>query len=202
MELSPFGRIAAFAAVVLVLTGMAVWLFLPESSSAGGSARRPQSHRSSSPGPVPTPRPTAPGLADIYQWLPFSPAGLTSAAQVTVEFAKDYGTFSYTESSGAYVAPMRRLATSQLLQVIGRAYAAPGLAAARASGRQVSVATASIESLRAFGPSSLTFIVDITQRIAGPAGSKQQSTGYAVTVTGTGTSWQVSDIELEGAGNQ
>ena len=58
-----------------------------------------------------------------------------------------------------------------------------------------------ISSLRAFGPSSMTFIVTAAQRLATASGVSSGSTQYAVTVTGSGSSWQVSDIELESAGN-
>ena len=130
-----------------------------------------------------------PGAADIYQWLPFTQASLTSAAGVTTQFAADYGTFSYGQSTAAYLAPMRPLMTSELAQVIGRAFAAPGVAGARTSGKQVSAGTAVIASLRAFGPSSITFVVAVTQRLTDSKGHSQQVTRYAVTLIGTGASW-------------
>lgn len=205
MELSPVQRIAAFAVIVAVLAGLGVWLFLPKSSAASGS---PPGHTTSSPPSRPSSPPSSPGsgtggtgTANIYQWLPFTEAGLASAARLTTQFATDYGTFSYTQSAAAYLAPMRPLAQSSLLAVIGRAYASPGLAASRTSQKQSATATVVIESLRAFGPTSLTFVVRITSKITGTKGSSTKVTGYAVTVTGTGTSWQVSDIELQGAGN-
>jgi len=141
-------------------------------------------------------------VPDIYQWLPFTESGLASAARVTVAFGNDYGTFSYTENTASYLAPMQPLITPQLAQLLGRAYSAPGVAAARASSKQVSSATSVISSLRSFGPSSLTFIVAIMERITDTKGRSQQITDYAVTVTGIGTSWQVSNIELATVGNQ
>jgi hypothetical protein len=71
----------------------------------------------------------------------------------------------------------------------------------RTSQKQVSSGTAVISSLRAFGTSSLTFVVTAGQRLATSDGTSTGSTQYAVTVTGSGSSWQVSDIELESAGN-
>ena len=47
----------------------------------------------------------------------------------------------------------------------------------------------------------MTFIVTAGQRLATANGTSSGSTKYAVTVTGSGRSWQVSDIELESAGN-
>src|SRR6266568_1452474 len=183
MELSPFQRLAAFAVVVLVLAGLGAYLFLPQ-SPATGSGRSPSHPGSSSPAPAPSPGGPAPSgqatpsgqaAPDIYQWLPFTQAGL---------------------------APMRPLITSQLAVALGRAFAAPGVAGTRVSSRQVATATAAIVALRAFGPSSLTFVVAITQRIASSKGTSKRTTYYAVTLTGTGSSWQVNDIELASAGNQ
>jgi len=71
----------------------------------------------------------------------------------------------------------------------------------RTGQRQVSTGTAVINSLRAFGPSSMTFIVTAGQRLTTANGTSSGSTQYAVTITGSGSSWQVSDIELESAGN-
>ena len=59
-----------------------------------------------------------------------------------------------------------------------------------------------ILAVRAFGPTSLTFVVAISQRITSTKGTGKQITNYAVTLTGTGSSWQVNDIELASAGNQ
>lgn len=204
MELSPFQRIAAFAAVVVVLAGLAVYLFYPQSSAAGGGkpGGGPRSP-GSSPAPSQTsPPPSGRPAPDIYQWLPFTQAGLASAAATTTSFAVHYGTFTYTESTQAYLAPMRPLMTPELAPVLGRAFAAPGVVSARSGTRQVATATAEILQLRAFGASSLTFVVAIDQRIVSSKGTARQRTDYAITLTGSGSDWQVSDIELASAGNQ
>jgi hypothetical protein len=198
MELSRFGRIGAFVVIVVALAGMAVYFFLPQPSAAGSKpARSPSPAAAASP----SSSPAASGLADIYQWVPFTQAGLSAAAQLTIEFARDYGTYSYSQSTASYLAPMRPLASPELVQIIGRAFAAPGVAGSRAAGKQVVTETASIVSLRAFGPTSLTFVVDLTEHVAATKGRSEQTTAYAVTVTGTGISWQVTDIELASAGN-
>jgi hypothetical protein len=75
------------------------------------------------------------------------------------------------------------------------------VASQRSSDKQVATATAVISSLRAFGPSSITFVVTVSQQITGTGGASQNTTQYAVTVTGSGTGWQATDIELASAGN-
>ena len=47
----------------------------------------------------------------------------------------------------------------------------------------------------------MTFTVTAGQRLVTRNGTSSGSTQYAVTVTGSGASWQVSDIELATAGN-
>ena len=212
MELTPVQRLITFAIVVLVLAGLGVYLFLPKSSD--GAAAQPRSsptpsHQPASPaatGPTSSspaaPPPSSGNDPDIYSWLPFTQAGLASAARVTTTFAADYGTYSYRQNAASYLAPMKPLITGQLAELLGRAYSAPGLVAARVNGKQVSVGSASITSLRAFGPSSITFVVALTERTTGTQGRGRQLGNYAITVTGAASSWQVSNIEPESAGNQ
>lgn len=220
MELTRAQRFLAFVVVVGLLAGIGSYIFLPSAlgqagggSAGGGRPSNQASSRAPRPGGTPAPAITSaasqPGGSsgqgqsppDIYQWLPFSQAGLAAASRVAVKFSDDYGTYSYSQDATAYLAPMTPLITSQLAQLIGRAYQAPGVASARTSQRQVSTGKAVIVSLRAFGPASLIFVVQLTQRITSTAGASQQLTSYAVTLTGGGTSWQVSDIELASAGN-
>jgi len=218
MELSAAQRRIAFALVVFALAGLGVYLFT--SAGHGAPARQgataPTRRNSPPPGQEASQPPAAASVAPsvsttqapgIYQWLPFTPAGLSSAAAVAVRFGDAYGTFSYTQNAAAYVATMRNLIVPQLSGQIAAAYSTPGVASMRTSRKQVSAGSASITSLRAFGPSSLTFVMAVTEQITatqgaqGTQGASQTTTDYAVTLTGGDTSWQVSDIELEGAGN-
>jgi hypothetical protein len=209
VELSPVHRFVAVVVMVLVLAGLGAYLFLPRSVVAGTS-QPPSSLRSTAPsGPRSAAasgsrRPSSragQSQPDIYKWLPFTRAGLASAAATTMSFATRYGTYSYTESAQTYIASMRSLAASQLAVALGRAFAAPGVAGPRARTKQVATATAAILSLRAFGQSSLTFVIQLNQRISSTKGTSRRTTDYAVTLTGTGSSWQVNDIQLASAGN-
>ncbi len=156
---------------------------------------------SAPPVSVPTVTAAAAGSVDIYAWLPFTQRALATAASVAVQFSIDYNTFTYTETAAGYVAKMGGLITGQLATTLQTAYQTPGVAKLRTSQKQVSTGTASIISIRAFGPSSLTFIVTAGQRLVTTNGTTSGSTQYAVTVTGAGSSWQVSDIELQDLGN-
>jgi hypothetical protein len=215
VEITPLGRRITFGAIVFVLVGLGAYLIgpaahgsgAPGSPSAGSPSAEPHltpaaSSVPASPSPAPGPTPSATtGTPDIYQWLPFTPSELGAAASAVRQFGDAYGTFSYTETPAAYIAPIARLASSELAAQIKEAYALPGVAAARTSARQVSTGTADIQSLRAFGPTSLTFVVQITENLVTATGHSKQATSYAITLTGTAATWQVSDIELQSAGN-
>jgi hypothetical protein len=214
MEPTSGQRRAAFVIVVVALAGLGIFLLRPAASGAArrGGAAPPASARpatSSQPPaatpPPPTPRarpaPAPAGRASIYQWLPFTARDLASAAAVATRFGDLYDTFSYSVSAAGYVQQMRAVITGQLAAELARAYATPGVAGPRQQQKQVSTGAASISSLRAFGSGSITFIVSISQKITERSGTSRDTTQYAVTVTGSGTSWQVNDIELASAGN-
>ena len=169
------------------------------------------SHHPAQPVPQPVPsaasvaaQPATQGpapLAGSSAWLPFTQQDLAAAGAVTVKFSVDYDTYSYTETAARYVGKMDGLITAQLATTLRGDYSIPGVAKLRTSQKQVSTGTATIDSLRAFGPESLTFLVDTTQQLVTVGGTSNGSTQYAVTVTGSGLSWQVSQIELAAVGN-
>ena len=218
MEPTPGQRKAAFAVIVVALAGLGIFLIRPGASGSASPAQSPAATRpAASPpaGPAAAatqPAATAPagpaasqpasaGQADIYQWLPFTPAELARAAAVATRFGALYDTFSYSDSARAYVQRMRDVSTAQLSGVLARAYATPGIAGPRAQAKQVSTGAARISSLRAFGSGSITFVVVISQKITDTKGTSRNSGQYAVTVARAGGSWQVTDIELASAGN-
>ena len=210
MELSPRQRGVAFAAIVIALAALGYYLVVPAVTHSGGHAQAATTPAAAGPTTATAPALTAPAVTpsaaatrgvDIYAWLPFTEQNLTAAASVAVRFSVDYDTFTYTESAAAYVNAMGGLITGQLAVTLKAAYQTPGVAKLRTSQHQVSTGTAVISSLRAFGPSSMTFTVTAGQRLVTRNGTSSGSTQYAVTVTGSGASWQVNDIELATAGN-
>ncbi len=216
MDLSPAQQKLVFALIVVVLAALGYWLILPKltHSHAPSAATSPTASAATSPSAIATtpvsapsteaPAPavtTSPGAVNIYSWLPFTQQELADAAAVTVKFSVAYNTYTYTENAAAYVAQMNGLITGQLATTLQTSYDTPGVAQLRKSQQQVSTGTAVINSLRAFGSSSLTFIVNTGQRLVSSRGTTHGTAQYAVTVTGSGSSWQVNDIELSNAGN-
>jgi hypothetical protein len=205
MDISPAARRLIFGLIVCVLVVLGAYLLGPVAHGAGKSASKrdtaPRARASTAPaGPVTASEPAV-GQPDIYQWLPFTQTGLAAAASVVVRFGDAYGSYSYIQNAAAYAAPLTPITSPQLVSQIEAAYSAPGVAAIRVGGHQVAVGTATIGSIRAFGPSSLTFLVQVAQELTDTSGPSTVSTVYAVTVTGSGTSWQVTDVELASAGN-
>jgi hypothetical protein len=213
MDLSPGQQKAVFVLIVVVLAALGYWLIVPkvtQSHAQAATSPTPTAAATSASAPAQTPVSTAPavtaspaatGSVNIYAWLPFTPQDLADAAAVTLKFGVDYNTYTYTEDAQAYVAKMNGLITGELASTLQALYATPGVAKLRTGQKQVSTGTAAISSLRAFGSSSLTFVVNMGQRLASSQGTTNGSSQYAVTVTGSGASWQVDDIELASAGN-
>ncbi len=193
--------------IVCVLVVLGAYLIRP-ATHPGQPARQPPRHRArgswhaASGGSSPAAGAASPsGQPDIYQWLPFNQSGLAAAAGTATRFGDAYGTYSYTESASAYGASLQPFASVSLVQQIEAAYAAPGVASARAGSKQVAVGVATIDAIDAFGPTSLTFDIQIAQRVTATTGASQQSARYSVTVTGDGTNWQVASVELATVGN-
>ena len=215
MDPTPGQRKAAFVVIVLALAGLGIFLVRPGASGSAAPAPSPAASRAattpaspvtqppaaSGPATAPSPDPESAAPARIYQWLPFTAAELTRAAALATRFGDLYDTSSYSENATEYVRKMRNLISPQLAGVLARAYATPGVAGPRLRAKQVSTGTSSISSLRAFGSGSITFIVTINQKITSTKGVSRNTGQFAVTVSGSGRSWQVSDIELAAAGN-
>jgi hypothetical protein len=215
MDLTSAQRKLAFAVIVLALAGLGAFLLWPRSSPAASQAAPgPAAHAvTSAPAPASATSPAAAGspepsgpAANIYQWLPFSQADLTRAAGVVRQFSADYATYSYTESADRYVGRMRGLVTPALAATLARGYATPGVAQARTRQKQSATGSGVITALRAFGGSSLTFLVRLSQRTysterAGKTTAHVASGDYAITITQSGSGWQVNDIQLASAGN-
>src|SRR6202044_3404614 len=141
------------------------------------------------------------GPVNIYNWLPFTEQDLAAAAAVTTGFCVDYDTYTYTESAFAYIGKMSALMTSGLAARLQEGYTTPGTAALRTGKKEISPGTATITSLRAFGQTSLIFVVNVTQNLVSSGKTSSGTTPYAVTVTDSTDGWQVSDIELASLGN-
>ncbi|HSZ38903.1 MAG TPA: hypothetical protein VK817_03000 [Trebonia sp.] len=229
MNLSSGQQRALFIAIVVVLAGLGIYLIGPgghSSSGSSGATASPSATAAASDTPpaiVPTSPGTPPasanpsivsptsapsgtttvgkGQANIYDWLPFSQADLTSAANTALRFGVEYGTWSYTESYQAYVGKMRGLIAPEFATSLEATWATPGTQSQRTSQKQVSAGTAGITQLAAYGPGSITFDVSIAEKLTSTGGDHTDTTSYAVTLVTSASGWVVNDIEYANAGN-
>jgi hypothetical protein len=203
MELSSGQQRLLFVVVVLALGGLGIFLLGSRHRTAAPPPARPSASAAPATStPAAAPATTAGGGGvDIYQWLPFTQQDLTAASRTTVAFAADYENWSYTEPAQAYVAKMNGLVTANFAASLQNSYATPGVAALRSAQKQISTSSGGIASIRSFGAGSITFVVNIAQRLATVSGTTNSSNQYAVTVVSNATGWQVNDVELAGAGN-
>jgi len=206
MELSSGQQRLLFVVVVLALAGLGIYLVGGRHHTSSPPPSRPSASAApvtSTSAPVAAPATTAPsGGADIYQWLPFSQQDLTAAARTTVAFSADYENWSYTELAPTYIAKMNGLVTGNFAASLQNSYATPGVAALRSAQKQISTSNGTIASIQSFGSGSITFVVNIAQRLATTTGTANSTKQYAVTVISNGGGWQVNNVELAGAGNQ
>ena len=224
MDLTSGQRRLVFVVIVIALVGLGIFVIrgrnsggTPAAAPATSASASQSSASASSAGgtagdsvppsslPAATPASTT-GGAEIYQWLPFTPAGLAAAAQTTTTFAKDYVTWSYTESEAAYADKLSGLVTSVELATLTNGYSTAGVAGPRVADKQVSTGSGTIDSIKSFatgsGPVSITFVVTINQQVTSTQPTNAESNQYAVTVASSGSTWQVNDIELSALGNQ
>jgi hypothetical protein len=220
MELTPGRQRLVFVVVALALVALGGYLI--ESHGSGGAPAAAPSASAGTPRPsasVPSPGGTAGGSvppssvpaatpastaggAEIYQWLPFTAADLSAAAQTTTTFAKDYATWSYTESAAAYAAKLSPLVNAQELAILKNGYSTSGVAGPRAAQKQVSTGSGTIDSIRSFGAGpTITFVVTINQQVTPTQPNATATSQYAVTVVSSGGIWQVNDLELSQLGN-
>ena len=215
MDLTRGQQRLVFAVIVIAL--VVLGFFLIKNRESGNPAAAPTASATAKPSPaaqtqtqsadvppavVPsaTPVSTA-GGAEIYQWLPFTPADLTAAAATTTKFADVYATWSYTEDKAAYGAKLKPLVTALELTTLEYDYSTAGVAGPRAADKQVSTGSGTIDSISSFGPGTITFAVTISQQVTSTQPTSTVNGQYSVTVESQAGGWQVSSIELSSLGN-
>lgn len=218
MDLSPGQQRGLFVVIVIVLAAFGIYIATtgdrpankPAAQSSSAPVQPPPSVAppTAAPGASTAPPPegstSAKGQANIYDWLPFSQSDLTSAAHAALTFAADYGTWSYTESPGAYVGKMNGVVTGQLASTLKSSYGTPQTASQRTKNKQQSKASGGITQIRSFssGSRSITFLVNIAETLTSSGQSPQTSTTqYAITCVPGPGNWEVNDIEYASAGN-
>ena len=207
MDLSDGQRKALFACVAVVLIALGVFLTLSAQSNhhttaARGTATTQPPAPTIAPSSLPTAtQTTPPGQFDIYSLLPFDQAQFATASNVAQQFTTSYGTYSYNQSVTAYAARLRTLATNDVVSQVEQGASAPGLVSQEQQGKEVSVGSATVNSIRNIGTTSIIFVVTGYQQITSSGKSSTTSTQYAVTVQNSGGAWMVSGFQPSNVGN-
>jgi hypothetical protein len=142
------------------------------------------------------------------QLLPFSPDQITQAANLAARFAATYASHRYDEAPSTYLNHLDPMMSPQLRPVIERAATDPATLTQRRRLQQITTAHARPETIRALGPTSITFLLAVTEHVATAHANRTDTSHYALTVTraadqsddGSG-GWQVYAIELASTGN-
>lgn len=205
MDLTDGQRRLAFAGIVVVLAGAGVYLTVPglngsdHHSAHPHHSVRPTATASSSP-PEVTPSPGS-SHYDIFSMLPFDKSQFNAAAGLAQRFVTAYGTYSYKQSQKSYDDKLASMASSSFAKQLGQNSGA-GVAGQNAKKNHVvSTGSASVDSIRTYTKSSIIFVVTSHQQVSSKKGSSSSDEKYAVTVTQSGGSWQVYDLEPASAGN-
>ena len=216
MELTPGRQRLFFAAVVILLALLGIYLVGPGRShgAAPAASTAPANPAATvSPSPLgvpsavaaPTPVAVTPVKgANIYNWLPFTQQDLSTAAGVTLAFAAADETFSYTDTAAAYAARVSGLVTPALSQTLESQFAPPAVQQQRAQQHLVSKSSGSIVRITSFGTTpqaSITFVVDITVQTTASGQTTSAASSFAITAVTAPGGWAVHDIEPATAGN-
>src|SRR6266571_4294484 len=181
MELNPRQQKLAFAVIVVILAGLGVYLLLPQATGS------PHAAASASPTPAPTAAEVTPVVPTASQ--PVATPSPPASGAVNI--------FSWLPFTPADLTKAASVVTQAAAY-----YGTYGVARQRTRDKEVSTASAAINSIRAFGSSSITFVVTISQHVKKVTGTTSPSSQFAITAVQVGGTWQVDQIQPASAGNQ
>jgi hypothetical protein len=138
---------------------------------------------------------------DAQRLLPFTPSQINDAAKLASTFTATYASHRYDETPSSYLARLTPMMSQQLRPVIERAAADPTALTQRRRLQQITTAQARPEAIRALGPTSITFLITVTEHVATAHANRQDTSHYALTLTQAASEWQVYAIELAATGN-
>ena len=210
MELSTGQQRALFAVLVVILAGIGIYLIGPGRSHGSGaspaatvgpaaatSSPAPLAVPSAAVAPTTIPVPQTTKGVSIYSWLPFTQQDLDEAANVTLAFAAADQTFSRTDTASSYGLRLKNLVTPTFLAVLEQQFRPPGATA------MSSKSSGTITQIASFGasPTSITFVVTLTEQTTSGGKATTTTTPCDVTTVAVAGGWQVNDLEQAGVGN-
>jgi hypothetical protein len=194
-------RGVAFAAVVVIIAAVGLYLALWPDAEEPVAERAPSGVTTSAPVVESTPLATASDAPfDVYSYLPMSKEQLAAAADLAERFTAEYGTFRHDEDPAAYAARVKRYTTAELGDILARTLTSPGTVERNRADEVVSTTTAALKEIRQIDKTSVVFVVSGTQQLATKSGTRQLAEQYAVTVSQLGADWRVFELRPAGEG--
>lgn len=186
-----------FAAVVVVVAAVGIYLTWSNGSSGSTETAEPTAGRTASQSAKPSqPLATASNAPfDIYSYLPMSKQELAAASDLAERFTASYGTFRWDEDPAVYLGRVKQFTTPELGNVLARTLTSPVTVQQNRDDQVVATATAKMREIRTVSKTSVVFVVDQTQQLNAKSGNKQLAEQYAVTVSEVGSDWRVFDLQ-------
>jgi hypothetical protein len=188
-------RGVAFAAIVVVIAAVGLYLTMWPDSSDDTSPEPAATRVTSSAVASSTPLATASDAPfDVYSYLPMNKEQLAAAADVATRFTAAYGTFRYDEDPAAYAARLKAYTTAELGDTLTRTQTSAGTIEQNLNDQIVSTATAALKEIRQIDRTSIVFVVTANRQVTAKSGNKLVTEEYAVTMSQSGSDWRVYDI--------
>ncbi|MFI7636545.1 hypothetical protein [Nonomuraea sp. NPDC049400] len=189
-------RGVAFAAIVVVIAAVGIYLTMwPDSRDDPAESKQEPARAASAPAAPSPPLATASDAPfDVYSYLPMKKEQLAAAADLAERFTAAYGTFRYDEDPAAYAARVKVFTTPELGNELTRTVTSAGTVEHNRNDQIVSTATARLKEIRQIEKTSIVFVVTATRQEAAKSGTKQLTEEYAVTVSQLVDDWRIFDI--------
>ncbi|GAA3577531.1 hypothetical protein GCM10022419_068480 [Nonomuraea rosea] len=188
-------RGVAFAAIVVVIAAVGIYLTMwPDSEDPAQPA--PGAGRATTvPAASSTPLATASAAPfDVYSYLPMKKEQLSAAADLAERFTAAYGTYRYDEDPAAYAGRVKAYTTAELANDLTRTVTSAGTIEQNRNDQIVSTATARLKEIRQIERTSIVFVVTASRQVAALSGDKQLTEEFAITVSQLGADWRIFDI--------
>jgi hypothetical protein len=188
-------RGVAFAAIVVVIAAVGIYLTMWPDSEDPARPAPGAGHATSVPAASSTPLATASAAPfDVYSYLPMKKEQLSAAADLAERFTAAYGTYRYDEDPAAYAGRVKAYTTAELANDLTRTVTSAGTIEQNRNDQIVSTATARLKEIRQIEKTSIVFVVTASRQVAALSGDKQLTEEFAITVSQLGADWRIFDI--------